>query len=66
MRNALLARGRRLSAGSCRGNGNTWLPLAKEGFDLAEVSFPEVNGSGCVSVLTNGIPRHCGQGTNRR
>jgi transposase len=29
------------------------LPLAAEGFDLAAVSFPEVNGSGCVNVLTN-------------
>lgn len=28
-------------------------PLAGEGFDLAAVSFPEVNGSGCVKVLTN-------------
>jgi transposase len=29
------------------------LPLAEEGFDLAAVSFPTVNGSGCVNVLTN-------------
>jgi hypothetical protein len=29
------------------------LPLALEGFDLAAVSFPKVNGSGCVNVLTN-------------
>jgi Mu transposase-like protein len=29
------------------------LPLAPEGFDLAAVSFPKVNGSGCVNVLTN-------------
>jgi hypothetical protein len=28
-------------------------PLAAEGFDLAAISFPVVNGSGCVSVLTN-------------
>jgi len=27
--------------------------LAAEGFDLAAVSFPQVNGSGCVKVLTN-------------
>jgi hypothetical protein len=27
--------------------------LAEEGFDLAAVHFPEVNGSGCVRVLTN-------------
>jgi transposase len=27
--------------------------LAAEDFDLAAVSFPEVNGSGCVKVLTN-------------
>jgi len=29
------------------------LPLAEEGFDLAEVSFPEVDGKGCVKVRTN-------------
>lgn len=29
------------------------LPLATEGFDLAAVSFPVVNSSGCVNVLTN-------------
>ena len=29
------------------------LPLPGEGFDLAEVSFPTVDGSGCVRVMTN-------------
>jgi hypothetical protein len=29
------------------------LPLPLEGFDLAEVSFPRVDGSGCVRVRTN-------------
>ena len=29
------------------------LSLAKEGFDLAEVSFPEVDSGGCVMVRTN-------------
>lgn len=29
------------------------LPPAREGFDLAEVSFPKVDGSGCVRVRTN-------------
>jgi hypothetical protein len=29
------------------------LPLSSEGFDLAEVSFPRVDGSGCVRVRTN-------------
>ena len=29
------------------------LPLAKEGFGLAAVRFPSVNGSGCVKALTN-------------
>src|SRR5438067_11364541 len=29
------------------------LPLAAEGFDLAEVSFPHVNSLGCVKVKTN-------------
>jgi transposase len=29
------------------------LPLAEEGFDLASLHFPKVNGSGCARVLTN-------------
>src|SRR6266700_5003230 len=29
------------------------LPLAQEGFDLAQTSFPTVNGLGCAKVLTN-------------
>ena len=29
------------------------LPLPREGFDLAEVSFPTVDGAGCVRVRTN-------------
>lgn len=29
------------------------LPLAQEGFDLAEVSFPMVDSKGCVTVRTN-------------
>ncbi len=29
------------------------LPLAAEGFELAEVSFPQVNSLGCVKVKTN-------------
>jgi hypothetical protein len=29
------------------------LPLASEGADLAQTSFPTVNGLGCVKVLTN-------------
>src|SRR5208282_5459948 len=29
------------------------LPLVQEGFDLASLHFPAVNGSGCVRVLTN-------------
>src|SRR5205823_5808853 len=29
------------------------LPLAREGFDLVEVSFGPVNGLGCVKVRTN-------------
>ena len=29
------------------------LPLAGEGFDLAQTSFPTVNGFGCAKVLTN-------------
>ena len=29
------------------------LPLAEEGFELAEISFPTVDGKGCVKVRTN-------------
>jgi hypothetical protein len=29
------------------------LPLAEEGIDLAQISFPRVNGFGCAKVLTN-------------
>lgn len=29
------------------------LPMAREGFDLAEVSFPTVDSKGCVTVRTN-------------
>ena len=29
------------------------LPLASEGLDLAQTSFPTVNGLGCVKVRTN-------------
>ncbi len=29
------------------------LPLAEEGFELAEISFPKVDGLGCVRVRTN-------------
>jgi transposase len=32
---------------------NHLLPVAAEGMDLAQVSFPSVNNSGCVPVLTN-------------
>ncbi|MGH9724571.1 MAG: IS21 family transposase [Candidatus Acidiferrales bacterium] len=32
------------------------LPLAEEGFDLASLHFPTVNGSGCVKALTNLYP----------
>ena len=29
------------------------LPLATEGFELAETSFPKVDGKSCVKVRTN-------------
>jgi len=29
------------------------LPLAERGFELAELSFPRVDGLGCVRVRTN-------------
>jgi len=39
--------------------------LAEEGFDLAAVHFPQVNGSGCVKVLTNfySVPVPVGRGS---
>ena len=38
------------------------LPLPREGFELAEVSFPRVDGSGCVRVRTNfySVPARAG------
>jgi len=46
--------GREQSIGmALRAEQSHLLPLASEGFDLAEVSFPKVDGSGCVRVRTN-------------
>jgi Mu transposase-like protein len=44
------------------------LPLAKEGFDLAGIHFPQVNGSGCVRVLTNfySVPLPVGTGVEAK
>jgi transposase len=39
------------------------LPLATEGFDLAETSFPLVNASGCVKVGTNAYSVPAAAGT---
>ena len=39
------------------------LPLAQDGFDLAAVRFPVVNGSGCVKVLTNSYSAPLAAGT---
>ena len=39
------------------------LPLAEEGFDLAETSFPVVDGKGCVKVRTNWYSTPLGPGT---
>ncbi len=39
------------------------LPLAPEGFDLAETSFPTVNTSGCVKVGTNAYSVPAAAGT---
>jgi transposase len=51
---------RRLIAGRSRSVGagliierEHLLPLAQESFDLAQTSFPSVNGLGCAKVLTN-------------
>ena len=46
--------GRTQTIGAAMVNEREYLqPLAAEGFDLAAVSFPVVNSSGCVNVLTN-------------
>lgn len=41
-----------VGAGMCQEREHL-LPLAEEGFDLAGVHFADVNGKGCVRVLTN-------------
>ena len=41
-----------VGAGMCQEREHL-LPLAEEGFDLAGVHFPAVDGKGCVRVLTN-------------
>lgn len=44
------------------------LPLASEGFELAETSFPVVDGQGCVKVRTNrySVPLRAGSRTHVR
>ncbi len=42
------------------------LPLATEGFDLAESGFPVVDGKGCVKVRTNGYSTPLRPGTRPR
>ena len=44
------------------------LPLASEGFELAETSFPTVDGQGCVKVRTNrySVPLRTGTKTHVR
>jgi transposase len=42
------------------------LPLATEGFDLAEVSFPQVDAQGCVKVRTNRYSTALRPGTKTR
>jgi transposase len=41
-----------VGAGMCQEREHL-LPLAEEGFDLAAIHFPTVDGKGCVRVLTN-------------
>ena len=41
-----------VGAGMCQEREHL-LPLVEEGFELASIHFPKVNGSGCVKVLTN-------------
>jgi RHS repeat-associated protein len=42
------------------------LPLSAEGFDLAETSFPSVDGKGCVKVRTNFYSTPLRPGTSAR
>lgn len=42
------------------------LPLATEGFELAEISFPAVDGKGCVKVRTNFYSTSLRPGTTAR
>jgi len=44
------------------------LPLPPEGFELAEISFPAVDGQGCVKVRTNrySVPLRAGSRTQAR
>ena len=44
------------------------LPLADQGFDLAEISFPRVDGLGCVRVRTNlySVPMRAGKSVEVR
>jgi transposase len=42
------------------------LPLSTEGFELAEISFPMVDGKGCVKVLTNCYSTPLRPGTRTR
>jgi hypothetical protein len=44
------------------------LPLMNEGFELAETSFPLVDGQGCVRVRTNrySVPLRAGSKTQAR
>jgi IstB-like ATP binding protein/Mu transposase, C-terminal domain len=52
-RQSLLA-GREVTVGvAMQAEQEHLLPLPREGFELAEVSFPRVDGSGCVRVRTN-------------
>jgi len=41
-------------------------PLASEGFDLAETTFPKVDGQGCVKVRTNWYSTPLAPGTRTR
>ena len=45
-------RSQSVGAGMCQERGHL-LPLAAEGFQLASIHFPTVNGSRCARVLTN-------------
>lgn len=60
----IAGRGQTVGSGPILGQRTHLLPLADEDFDLVEVSFPKVNGFGCVKVRTNAYSAPVEAGTS--